>query len=199
MSLVTLVSGGLDSTLMSVLAKKEGVDQFPLFVNYGQLSAEKEWEACQTVHGNHGLPEPVSMDLRGFGKLISSGLTNRVMRVNEDAFLPGRNALLLLAGASYSRQVRARSIAIGLLNDQNRLFPDQGIDFLRKAEEFLGMAVAGNLTIVAPLITFCKQDVVQLSELYGIVGTYSCHSGEDEPCGKCVSCQEIGSTAYGRR
>lgn len=196
MSLVTLVSGGLDSTLMSVLAKEEGVQQFPLFVDYGQLSSEKEWEACQTVHVNHGLPEPVSMDLRGFGKLVSSGLTDRRKRVNEDAFLPGRNALLLLAGAAYSRQVRARSVAIGLLSDQYKLFPDQGADFLCKAEEFLGMAVAGDLTFVAPLKTFCKKDVVQLAESYGIVGTYSCHTGGDEPCGKCVSCTEFQSTDY---
>ena len=47
MSLVTLTSGGLDSTLMVVLAKEEAVDQYPLFINYGQRSLKREWQACQ--------------------------------------------------------------------------------------------------------------------------------------------------------
>lgn len=102
MSLVTLVSGGLDSTLMSVLAKEEGVTPFPLFVDYGQLCNEHEWEACVYVHKRFELPSPTRMDLAGFGKTIPSGLTNRTLRVNEDAFLPGRNLLFLLAGCSYA-------------------------------------------------------------------------------------------------
>lgn len=58
MSIVTLVSGGLDSTLMSVLAKEEGLNLFPLFVDYGQICGEKEWEACLRVHSRFELPAP---------------------------------------------------------------------------------------------------------------------------------------------
>ena len=44
MSFVNLVSGGLDSTLVGVMAKEEGVEHFPLFIDYGQRAARKEWE-----------------------------------------------------------------------------------------------------------------------------------------------------------
>ena len=91
MGIVTLVSGGLDSTLMSVMAHEEGVQLFPLFVDYGQLGAAKEWQACQFLHKTHGLPAPTHMDVSGFGKTIRSGITDKEMRINEDAFLPGRN------------------------------------------------------------------------------------------------------------
>ncbi len=46
MQIVTLVSGGVDSTLMSLMAQEEGVTLFPLFVDYGQLGAEREWQVA---------------------------------------------------------------------------------------------------------------------------------------------------------
>ena len=49
MSLVTLTSGGLDSTLVAVLAKEDGIEQFPLFIDYGQICRDQELEACIRV------------------------------------------------------------------------------------------------------------------------------------------------------
>ena len=53
MGIVTLVSGGVDSTLMSLMAQEEGVTLFPLFVDYGQLGAAKELDACKRLHGEY--------------------------------------------------------------------------------------------------------------------------------------------------
>ena len=33
MSVVNLVSGGLDSTLIAVMMREEGIEQFPLFID----------------------------------------------------------------------------------------------------------------------------------------------------------------------
>ena len=63
MSFVNLVSGGLDSTLVGVMAKEEGVEHFPLFIDYGQRAARKEWETCKLVHNALDLPAPTRMDL----------------------------------------------------------------------------------------------------------------------------------------
>src|SRR5262245_44712979 len=120
-TLVTLVSGGIDSTLMSVLAKEQDFQLYPLFIDYGQLSAKLEWEACQYNHLKHNLSTPKKMTLSGFGKLIHSGLTDKKLRVKEDAFLPGRNTLLLLAASSYAYQVKCKNIAIGLLSERFKL------------------------------------------------------------------------------
>lgn len=47
--------------------------------------------------------------------------------------------------------------------------------------------------IVTPLINFNKIQVIKLAEEYNIPieKTYSCHSGTDEYCGKCIACKEI--------
>jgi 7-cyano-7-deazaguanine synthase len=81
MSIVTLVSGGLDSTLMSLLAHEEGVGLAPLFIDYGQLGATREWQACKLLHERHGLPPVIRMDVAGFGKVVPSGITNTEMRI----------------------------------------------------------------------------------------------------------------------
>src|SRR5438105_3361027 len=125
MSLITLVSNGIDSTLIAVMAKEEEIQQYPLFINYGQLSAKREWGACQRIHAKFALPKPTVMDLKSFGQVISSGLTDRRLRINEDAFLPGRNLLFLSIGASYAYRAKANGVAIGLLSEEFKIFPDQ--------------------------------------------------------------------------
>ena len=191
MGIVTLVSGGIDSTLMSLMAYEVGAALFPLFIDYGQLGADKEWEACQRLHKRFDLPSVTRLDLSGFGKIIPSGITDSNLRVNEDAFLPGRNLLFLLAGAAHAYKVQANSVAIGLLDPANRLFPDQAKEFLQDAEKAIETAIGRRISILAPLINFSKADVLVMASERGIEQTYSCHSGTDEPCGVCIACLEI--------
>lgn len=191
MKLVTLVSGGIDSTLMSVLAKEECFELFPLFIDYGQLGAKLEWEACVYNHIKHKLPTPKKMNLKGFGKLIHSGLTDKKLRIKEDAFLPGRNSLFLLTASSYAYQVKSQNIAIGLLTDKYKLFPDQTYEFIQSTEKFLSMEMDYELKILTPLMKFNKAEVMKLAKEKKINKTYSCHSGNVIPCGKCISCLEI--------
>lgn len=191
MSFVNLVSGGLDSTLIGIMAKEDHIDHFPLFIDYGQRAATKEWVTCLSVHRQLGLPAPKKMDVSGFGQVISSGLTNVGMDVKEDAFTPGRNLLFLLMGSAYAYQVGASSVAIGLLAEQFSLFPDQRQYFLVQAEQAIAAAMGRQIKVLTPLFEFGKADVVRLATEKGVVGTYSCHTGNSQPCGRCISCLEF--------
>lgn len=190
MSIVTLVSGGLDSTLVAVMTKESGVKQYPLFVDYGQRAVEFEWKACATIFKQRRLPKPRRVSVQDFGALVPSGLTSRKLNVVADAFLPGRNLLFLLLGAAYAAACEADAVAIGLLSEKTRLFEDQSRRFLRDAQRTLSVAVARPVTIVAPLMKMSKRDALRLSRERGISGTYSCHAGTPKPCGKCLSCRE---------
>ncbi len=191
MSLVTLVSGGIDSTLMAALAQEERITQFPLFIDYGQICKNREWKTCIAVHKQYGLPKPTLMNLDGFGHIISSGLTDPRLRLNEDAFLPGRNLLFLLAGCAYAYQKRANAVAIGLLNEAAHLFPDQTTSFIQSAQQTFAKAMGCQIAITTPLIQFSKRDVLKLAKTKGLYGTYSCHAGTRKLCGVCVSCMEV--------
>ena len=191
MSVVTLVSGGLDSSLVAKLAKDEGLSQFPLFIDYGQRARNKELTSCQGVMARLKLPPPKVANLSGYGSLIRSGLTDPSLHVLEDAFTPGRNLLFLLVAASYAYQCGVEAVSIGLLHEDTSLFPDQTSNFLADAEAAIRRSLGRDLRIIAPLAAFRKIDVVMLAKEKGIVGTYSCHLGLDDACGACIACHEF--------
>lgn len=192
MSVVTLVSGGLDSTLVAYLAIEEGLKIHPLFVNYGQRSLDRELSACKISMKKLGLLEQLEIaDLSGFGRLIKSGLTDTSKHVVDDAFTPGRNMLFLLTAAAYAYQVNADAVSIGLLHEETSLFPDQTSGFLHDAEALITRVMGRSIKVLAPLAAFHKDEVIQLATEKGIGGTYSCHLGQEEPCGDCIACNEF--------
>jgi 7-cyano-7-deazaguanine synthase len=176
------------------MMKEEGICSYPLFVDYGQLCAQREWAACLAVHTKFGLPKPERIDISGFGKLIISGLTSSTKDVNVDAFTPGRNLLFLLVGAAYAFQLGANAVAIGLLSEQFSLFPDQKRTFIESAAKAIQSAMGKEIKVTTPLFEFSKGDVLELALRRGITGTYSCHKGTDKPCGYCISCLESTGT-----
>jgi len=191
MSIVTLTSGGLDSSLMALLSKESGIQQHPLFIDYGQRSRNRELAACKRALRALQLPKPKVASLPGFGLLIRSGLTDPRLDVMEAAFTPGRNLLFLLLGASYAYTVGAEAVAIGLLDERSSLFPDQTTRFLSRAESLLSLCIGNPIKVLAPLGNFSKRDVVRLALAKGITGTYSCHAGGRRACGTCVACREF--------
>lgn len=191
MSIVTLVSGGLDSTLIAKLAQEEGLTQHPLFVDYGQRARDRELAACRRAMSELGLPEPKVADLPGFGELIHSGLTDSSLDIVKDAFTPGRNMLFILIAAAYAVQVAADAISIGLLHESTSIFPDQTNAFLEDAEALIRRCMNRDIKLLAPLASFRKSDVVALAKLKGIGATYSCHTGNEEACGSCIACREF--------
>lgn len=190
MSIVTLISGGLDSTVMALLAKEEGITQFPLFIDYGQLNKDRELQACKKNFLRFELPEPVIASLGGFGSLLSSGLTDINRHIYNDAFLPCRNLMFLLVGAAYAFQCGASAVGIGLLDEAFSLFPDQTKRFLIEAESLLSRSLGAPIKVVAPLESFSKAEVLMIAKARGITETYSCHAGKEELCGVCVACRE---------
>ena len=191
MSVVTLVSGGLDSTLIAKLAQEEGLEQYPLFIDYGQRARDRELAACRHAMLELGLPEPKVADLSGFGALIHSGLTDPNLDVVKDAFTPGRNLLFVLIAAAYAVQVNADAISIGLLHESTSIFPDQTNAFLNEAESLINRCMNKDIKLLAPFTLFRKSDVIALAKLKGISNTYSCHMGDEKVCGMCISCKEF--------
>ncbi|HQE06115.1 MAG TPA: 7-cyano-7-deazaguanine synthase [Tepidanaerobacteraceae bacterium] len=190
MSIVTLVSGGLDSTVMALLVHEEGIIQYPLFIDYGQINLEKELNACLNNFKRLGLPPPQISRIGGYGNLLSSGLTDSNKRVFEDAFLPCRNLLFLTVGSAYAYQCGANSVAIGLLDEKYCLFPDQTVGFIKDAEALISKSLDYKINILTPLISFSKAEVCRIAINKGVNQTYSCHTGSDKPCGLCISCRE---------
>jgi len=190
MKVISLVSGGLDSTVMAQLIHEEGHEQIPLFVDYGQINLESEKRACLANFLRLSLPTPKTISLPEYGAFFSSGLTDRAKRIVEDAFLPGRNLLFLLLAAALAYEESADSIAVGFLDESLSLFPDQRRDFADNAEVILSQVMRRPLKVLTPLISLGKAEVLAIARERGISNTYSCHAGAAIPCGNCIACME---------
>jgi 7-cyano-7-deazaguanine synthase len=197
MAIVTLVSGGLDSTVMAVLTADSRIEQFPLFIDYGQIFYKRECQSCISSFRRFGLPAPKKLSLRGFGLALPSGLTSRKKDVVRDAFLPNRNLLFLVCGAAYAHFKGAGAVAIGLLSEETHVFPDQTRAFLESVEMTVTRSLGRRIRIVAPLMEFRKPDVLALAKARGVKQWYSCHSGRKRPCGRCISCREYETEGRG--
>ena len=112
----------------------------PVFVHYGQRASEREVAASRAICSKLGLPAPEVVDLSGFGAAIPSGLTRADMDLHDDAFLPGRNLLMLVTGASIAFSRGAAGVIIGLLDDSAAIFPDQRREFVSKAKSAIQAA-----------------------------------------------------------
>ncbi len=189
MQAVVLSSGGLDSSLTMLLLRNRGTDVYPLHVNYGQLAESREWAASRRVCRALRIRPPERMDLPGF-QMLPSGLVNRRLDIHDNAFLPTRNLMFLVAGAAYAFSKGIDIVAIGLVD--NPIFPDQTREFVSRSEDAISTALARRMKILSPLIRLDKREVIQLAAKshldFGL--TYYCHSGKDKPCGKCISCRE---------
>lgn len=193
MKVVALVSGGIDSAVMCRILSEDGFTVFPVFVDYGQHAAEHEWKSCENLVEKEIIPKVTKIDLSNYGRVIQSGLTSKEKDVFHDAFLPGRNLLLLTIAGAYALQNECEGIAIGLLNNDTPTFPDQSNDFLVNANIAINNALGRSITIITPLIQFNKSQSIKLAEKKGInLGeTWSCHQSNQKYCGRCVSCIEI--------
>lgn len=145
MGIVNLVSGGVDSSLVSILILEENISLFPLFIDYGLICVDMEWKACCELHKKFTNLTPVRMNLSGFGKVIQSGLTSNLLDVKNDAFTPCRNLLFLVSAAAYAFQLQVDTISIGLLNEKNSIFPDQTEDFIVNSEQSIYKALGKKL------------------------------------------------------
>jgi 7-cyano-7-deazaguanine synthase len=187
---VCLASGGLDSTLCLNLLRESNIRALPIYINYGQRNHEREWGALSAACAFHRFAEPVYFDFSCFGQIIRSGLTDATLRVNEDAFTPTRNLLFLVLGGAVAYSKGVRNIVLGFLSERTAIFPDQTDRFIRTAEVALTESLGVQIAVHCPLRDMTKQDVVKLAREKGISSFYSCHSGTEEPCGKCIACLE---------
>ena len=189
MKIVTLVSGGIDSFVMTNMLQKNGHDVLPLFINYGQLSIDREYSSYLKVCNYLGLV-PVLIDISNFGSFVKSGITNKNLNVVDEAFLPNRNLLFLTLAASYAFQNDIYNVAIGII--ENPIFSDQTLKFLDAAETCVKESLEVDLKLLFPLKELNKLDIYKLAYKHRIPLDiiYYCHVGDSEPCNNCLACKE---------
>jgi 7-cyano-7-deazaguanine synthase len=183
LKIIVLSSGGLDSSTLLLKCKNEGHETHPVFVNYGQASLDREWQACQKVCGYLGLT-PFKVDFPSLSILHDS------LRPDKKAvFFPFRNLIFASLAAFYGYHIGVQDVALGIVKDLVP-FPDCTSQFCEKLQSALTESVSIPISVHAPLIELDKSDVVSYgsSLSFPFEVTYSCYEGRERHCGKCLAC-----------
>lgn len=204
---VAIVSGGVDSTTVMSIMRKEGYDIYALSFSYGQRNyheIEKVKEAAKDFDVKEH--KVINIDLRTFG---GSALTDDDIDVPEyeqasdvgnkipSTYVPARNTIFLSYALGYSEVVRANDIFLGVHATDNTNYPDCRPEYIESFENMANLAtkagVEGNrLTIHAPLINKTKSEIISIGLVGGVdyAKTISCYnpSKEGRSCGRCLSC-----------
>jgi len=202
---IILLSGGLDSTTVLAIAKKDGFEPYALSFKYGQrhvveIEAAKKVAEKMGVNG-HKIAE---IDLRIFG---GSALTDEIDVPKDNlsenkaipiTYVPARNTIFLSFALAYAETLQAFDIFIGANAIDYSGYPDCRPEYIKAFENMANLATAastegkGQFKIHAPLIHMSKADIIKTGIALGVDYsiTTSCYdpSPSPKPCGHCDSC-----------
>jgi 7-cyano-7-deazaguanine synthase len=204
---VLLLSGGLDSTTLLAVARRDGFDVHAMTFRYGQRHAN-EVDAARRVAARFGVHDHVvaDIDLRTFG---GSALTSDSIDVPRDrdvgergvpvTYVPARNTIFLAFALAWAEVLGAADIFIGVNALDYSGYPDCRPEYIEAFERMANLATrAGTegrllLRIRAPLINLTKAQIIQLGTSLGVdyAVTQSCYDPDSTgaACGHCDACQ----------
>jgi 7-cyano-7-deazaguanine synthase len=189
MSVVCLVSGGLDSAVLVKLCRHRFSKLYALTVDYGQTH-KREVEAARQISEIADEWRLVKLELPVKSQLVGGQIPDASAGW-KPTWVPARNAVLLSVAAGYAEAVSADTIGIAVhLRDAN--YPDCTVEFIQAMEKTLSIALSRRIQIYAPFVNMSKADVVRVgAELFvPFEKTWSCYRGEQIHCGTCKSCVE---------
>ena len=204
---VVLSSGGLDSTTVMAVAKKQGFDIYSISFDYGQKNRKYELKSARKVAQFFDVREHriFKIDLRALGgsaltdsiKVPKKRSIGEIKKEIPVTYVPARNTIFLSIALAYAEVIRSQDIFIGVNAIDYSGYPDCRPEYIeafqRLANLALKMTVGGEkITIHTPLINLRKSDIIKLGlELgvdYGL--THTCYDPDEKgrACGECDSC-----------
>lgn len=204
---VALASGGLDSSTVLALAKKQGFELYALSFDYGQRH-RCELEAAARIAASLGIRHHMiaKIDLRIFGGsaltadiAVPKGRDERSISSEIPVtYVPARNTIFLSFALGWCEVLEAEDIFIGVNAIDYSGYPDCRPEFLRAFENLAGLATRAGVEgksryrIHAPLQHMSKAQIIRAGIDAGVDFslTHSCYdpSPEGLACGACDSC-----------
>lgn len=203
---ISLMSGGLDSTVAAYAAKKEGGTGQALAFDYGQKSVKREVEAAKKISKRLGIPlrviklpflEEVTqtalvMNDQVIPQIKMSKLDDRTEteKSAREVWVPNRNGLFLNIAACLAEGLGIGELVVGFNAEEATTFPDNSANFVSRAEAFFELSTLKGIRVMAPTIGLNKTEIVQRGMEWDVAfqDIWSCYHGGKKMCGRCESC-----------
>jgi len=202
---VCLISGGLDSCVVSFIAKEKGFGIYALSFQYGQLH-KKELSCAKKIAEAVGAKNHIILDV-DFNKIAGSSLLDAsqdsidnhdlkdVGRDIPSTYVPARNTVFLSLALAYAETIDADAIFLGTNAVDFSGYPDCRPKYIQAYQKMANLAtkrgVEGNpIGIETPLLTQTKSELVKTGLKLNVPfeNTWSCYRGKENACGRCDSC-----------
>lgn len=202
MKAISLLSGGLDSTVTLAYALREGYEVTALTINYGQKH-QRELEAAKAVAAHYGVKHVImNFPLTGF----RSALTDASIEIPDrrienigydipDTYVPARNIIFLSIATGLAESLGASCVFIGANAIDYSGYPDCRPEFFQAFEEMLEVGTKNGtlghpVRIEHPILRMTKAEIVKMGKAMDapLQLTWSCYRGGEKACGRCDSC-----------
>ena len=199
---IVLLSGGLDSTTVLALAKRD-FHIFALSFDYGQRH-KFELDAAKVIAKKNAVEnfQTITIDLKQFGK---SALTDDIavpknQEIGDDipiTYVPVRNTIFLSYALAYAEVNNIYDIFIGVNALDYSGYPDCRPEYIVAFEKMANLGTkftqgSRKITIHTPLINMTKSEIILKGHQLGVSykDTHSCYdpSNEGLACGECDAC-----------
>lgn len=224
-SAINCISGGIDSVTTAYYVNKvlKPENQLLIFCDYKQRTYEYEEFCIKRIAKELGVPLKI-IDIKWLGEISTSVLTHPERKITETKeedlwdpekakqrilkwWDPCRNAILLLVGLSHAESFyisdgKRYDVFIGIRRETPVAMKDNTPAFLKAMNHMAEQATHhGGYRLLAPLITYDKDKVVELGGKLGVPWeyTYSCYAGYGfrmvggrklpVHCGSCSNCK----------
>lgn len=171
-----LSSGGIDSTACLHFCKSEKITPVPFYINYGQRASANELKALKKICAHYKL----KINIAKYSSNAAFGKGEII----------GRNAFLLLS-ALMTFGKKYGIVTIGI--HKGTFYPDCSKEFLTQMQAIYDTYTNGTVRILAPFIEWTKNDIWTycIENKIPVHLSYSCEEGKKQPCGKCLSCNDL--------
>lgn len=200
---VVLLSGGLDSTTVAALARRDGYRLLALTIDYNQrhrIELDRAAQVAERLGAERHIVLP--LDLRGFG---GSALTADIAVPKGGVepgipvtYVPARNTIFLSVALGWAEAAGARDLFIGVNALDYSGYPDCRPEFIHAFETMANLATKAGVEgeafkVHTPLAAMTKADIVRaaVAAEAPIELTWSCYdpTPAQTPCGQCDSCR----------
>ncbi len=198
---ICILSGGMDSTLASYIAKEDGYEIIAVHFNYGQRTEKRELEAFRNICSDLKIKEKYEIDIPFFTQIGASALTDDSIDIPVDGvetgvpitYVPFRNGIFISITAAIAEKENASAMYIGVVQEDSSGYPDCTDEFISDMKKAINQGTKEDtkIEIKTPLVHLSKAQIVTkaLELNVPLEHTWSCYKEETEACGVCDSCR----------
>jgi 7-cyano-7-deazaguanine synthase len=198
---IVLLSGGLDSTVMTYDLLSKGLKVHAVSFLYGQRHS-KEMDCAKVTCLKLGIQHTIfdisgafahlanySVLTMGSGELPKDHYTHENQRVTV---VPNRNMIFLSFAIAIAEARKIREVYIAVHANDRAIYPDCRDPFIFYMSEAARAGTYTGVRVFSPYVHKSKREIVDLGASLKVdfSQTWSCYQGEDVPCWECATCQE---------